>query len=194
MVRRSFCGGGACVVFGVVLGITLFAGCSAAPEVTEEATSTTVAADVPLCMGPPATLDPWLVDSACNCAPGGSKEFEDACSYEQGLVECLKVTGYPLLDCGPRSLPPLWFVLGSDKRRWSALDPGYVRGFGCEQQAVLMKCIAGLNQSGKGPDGAPFSIYPVQGVEVPYCTPPTWGCKLRTVDAFDPCGFRGCIQ
>jgi hypothetical protein len=182
--------------FGVValVGAVLFAGCSSASETNGETNGETAEAYTPICLGNVIGADPWLLDASCSCAPGGTKEFEDACSYELGLVECLKVTGYPIADCGATSLPPLWFILASDKRRWSALDPAYVGRFGCEQQAVLLKCIDRLNQAGKGPDGAPFSTYPVGAQEVPYCTPPRGGCKLNKVDAFDPCAFRGCLQ
>jgi hypothetical protein len=177
---------------GAVLGVALVAACG--PGSTQAPGAASGVSAPPLCLGNVISSDPWLIDSTCSCSPGGTPEFEDACSYEQGLVACLKQVGYPLSDCSAASLPPLWFVLGSDKRRWSVLDPEQVRGFDCSKQAELLQCIASLNATGKGPDGAPFTKFPVEGQEIPYCTPPVKGCGFNKVDAFDPCAFKGCIQ
>jgi hypothetical protein len=98
-----------------------------------------------------------------------------------------------VVDCTPASLPPLLFVLASDKRIWSVLDPDQVAGVSCSQEAALLQCMADLNATGKGPGGVPYSKYPVEAHEIPYCTPPPKGCGFNKVDAFDPCGFKGCI-
>ncbi len=178
----------------VALGLAVYVGCGAPASAEEMHVATTTAALTPTtCVQDSGSYAKWLPDASCSCA-GYRGDALDQCTYELGVLTCLKEQGYKL-NCA--SLPRLAIVSAEDNHKFISyyedIDFNVFLPGNCRAQAKVFSCVKALNAT-NGPSGIPYTKPSVAAQLLNRCTPHD-ACNDYPAHAdFDPCTTKACYQ